>query len=101
MDSPSLKTPSTSGERPGGRRLFLFIFGGAALVGIAVSPEYLWPAKSRQEVFTAGASFGVAFVSERLLDPLPATAVAEQTLVQYDDEAVSAASNPASSDPLD
>ena len=54
------------------------------VVGVAVSPEYLWPAKSRQEVFSAPGTFGVAFVSGDLLTPLPANAVAEQTLLLYD-----------------
>ncbi len=57
------------------------------VIGVAVSPEYLWPAKSRQEVFSAPGTFGVAFVAEDLLAPFPANAVAEQTLFLYDAEA--------------
>ncbi|MFQ5968066.1 MAG: ABC transporter permease [Acidimicrobiia bacterium] len=53
------------------------------VIGIAVSAEYLWPARSRQEIFTAPGTFGVIFVSEELLKPFPANAVAEQTLVLY------------------
>ena len=54
------------------------------VIGIGVSAEYLWPAKSRQEVFTAPGTFGVAFVAEELLTPLPANVVADQTLILYD-----------------
>ena len=54
------------------------------VVGVAISPEYLWPAKSRQEVFSAPGTFGVAFVGEELLTPFPANVVAEQTLLLYD-----------------
>ena len=57
------------------------------VIGVAVSPEYLWPAKSRQEVFSAPGTFGVAFVAEDLLAPFPANAVAEQTLFLYVAEA--------------
>lgn len=56
------------------------------VIGVAVSAEYLWPAKSRQELFTLPGTFGVIFVSEELLDPLPANAVAEQTLFLYAEE---------------
>jgi len=53
------------------------------VLGIAVSPEYIWPARSRQEIFPAPGSFAVAFVDGSLLDTAPAAAVADQTLVRY------------------
>ena len=68
------------------------------VVGVAVSPEYLWPAKSRQEVFSAPGTFGVAFVAEDLLTPFPANAVAQQTLFLYDTGADRADTNVAVSE---
>jgi putative ABC transport system permease protein len=59
----------------------------AEVVGIGVSAEYLWPAKSRQEVFVAPGSFGVAFVAEDFLTPLPANVAASQTLLVYTPDA--------------
>ena len=59
----------------------------APVVGTAVSAEYLWPAESRQNFFPAPGTFGVAFVSEDLLDAAPETAVADQTLILYDADA--------------
>jgi putative ABC transport system permease protein len=58
-----------------------------SVVGTAVSAEYLWPAESRQNFFPAPGTFGVSFVSEALLDSAPATAVADQTLILYADDA--------------
>ncbi len=55
----------------------------AEVVGIAVSPEYLWPARSRQDVFPAPGTFGVIFASNDLLEGLPETAAARQTLILY------------------
>ncbi len=64
-------------------------FDGAAwrtlpIRGTAVSPEYIWPARSAQEVITAPEDFGVLFVPEALVDVLPEPVVARQTLVLYD-----------------
>lgn len=36
------------------------------VVGVVSSPEYIWPARSRQEAFTAPDDFGVVFGSETL-----------------------------------
>ena len=58
-----------------------------SVVGTAVSAEYLWPAESRQNFFPAPGTFGVAFVSEDLLNTAPSTAVAEQTLILYAEDA--------------
>jgi putative ABC transport system permease protein len=60
---------------------------GGSVIGTAVSAEYLWPAESRQNFFPAPGTFGVAFVSEDLLDAAPPTAVADQTLILYDEGA--------------
>jgi len=59
----------------------------AEVLGIGVSAEYLWPAKSRQEVFSAPGTFGVIFVAEDLLEPLPANVVADQILLLYAEDA--------------
>jgi putative ABC transport system permease protein len=59
-------------------------FAPLELVGVAVSPEYLWPAPSRQEVFVPAGEFGVVFVDESLLAGLPDTVVSRQTLVLYE-----------------
>ena len=34
------------------------------VVGVASSPEYIWPARSRQELITSAGNFGVVFVPE-------------------------------------
>ena len=57
------------------------------VVGIATSPEYLWPAKDRQNIFTPPGTFGVAFVDESVLDSVPAPAIVDQVLITYDDDA--------------
>lgn len=64
------------------------VFDGSAwrpveVVGVVVSPEYIWPARSRQDLFPAPGTFAVAFVDERVLDPLPPVAVHRQTLITY------------------
>jgi putative ABC transport system permease protein len=51
--------------------------------GIVASPEYLWPARSRQELLVPFDQFGVVFVPEPLLQSLPAQAVTHELLVTY------------------
>lgn len=65
------------------------------VVGIAVSPEYIWPAESTQNFFPPPGTFGVAFVSSPALAPLPTTAVSDQTLVRYANGADRAATDAA------
>ncbi len=55
------------------------------VLGSAVSAEYLWPARSRQELFSTGDDFGVLFVPEDLA--AQAASRVGQTLVRYDDNA--------------
>jgi putative ABC transport system permease protein len=57
------------------------------VVGVAISTEYLWPARDSQNAFTAPKSFAVAFVDETAFDEDEAAdvAVTEQVLVLYDD----------------
>jgi putative ABC transport system permease protein len=42
----------------------------APVVGVAASPEYIWPARSRQEVITTPDNFGVLFGAERFVRTL-------------------------------
>lgn len=55
------------------------------VVGIATSPEYLWPARDRQNIFTPPKSFAVVFGNEAILEQADSAAVIEQVLVQYAD----------------
>lgn len=63
--------------------------------GIVTSPEYLWPARDRQNVFTPPKSFAVAFVLEDLLETDLGEAASTQVHIRYvdgsDTEAVDAA----------
>ncbi len=62
--------------------------------GIVASAEYIWPARSRQEVLTLPDEFGVVFAPQALLDALPAQVTTSQVLVSYsgaaDDPALTA-----------
>ncbi len=51
--------------------------------GIVASPEYLWPARSRQEILVPPDQFGVIFVPGPVLDALPATVATPELLVSY------------------
>lgn len=51
------------------------------VVGIAASPEYLWPARSRQEVLVPPGDFGVLFVPEALAQQLSPSSAADQVAV--------------------
>ena len=57
------------------------------VVGIGISPEYLWPARDSQSMFTAPKSFAVVFADESLLEVAENPAVAEQVLILYEDGA--------------
>jgi putative ABC transport system permease protein len=50
------------------------------VLGTVFSPEYIWLAKSRQEVFVLPDDFGVLFAPESLVASLPANAVQGQAL---------------------
>jgi putative ABC transport system permease protein len=58
-----------------------------AVVGEAVSPEYLWPARSSQQFFEPPKQFGVVFVAPDVLDAIDPAQVVPQTLVLYEDDA--------------
>ncbi len=59
----------------------------ATVLGSVVSAEYLWPARSRQDLFTTADDFGVVFVPEAMAAAAPPSAQADQTLVLFDEVA--------------
>lgn len=62
----------------------LVIAGKQATVdAIVVSPEYLWPARDEQSLFTAPGTFAVVFADEAVLETLGAPFVTDQTLIRY------------------
>jgi putative ABC transport system permease protein len=64
------------------------IFGQEVTVrGIVTSPEYLWPARDRQSVFTPPKSFAVVFVAETLFDGVDGESITTEVLVRYADGA--------------
>jgi putative ABC transport system permease protein len=50
------------------------------VAGIVASPEYIWPARSRQEVLIPWDQWGVVFGPEALVAALPPSQVHQQTL---------------------
>ena len=67
----------------------------AEVVGIAISAEYIWPAESTQNFFPPPGTFGVGFISSDILSAVPETAVADQTLLLYEDDTDRAATDAA------
>lgn len=55
--------------------------------GVVASPEYLWPARDRQDVITTPDEFGVVFGSQSLVARTPAGTQVEQTLILYGEDA--------------
>ncbi len=71
--------------------------GGAVTVrilGVASSPEYFWPARSRQDILPAPKDFGVIFASQSLARSLAGLAGPNQVAIYYaggrDDPALTA-----------
>jgi putative ABC transport system permease protein len=54
------------------------------VLGIAASPEYFWPARSRQDILPAPDDFGVLFAPEPLAARLAGLERPNQALVYYD-----------------
>ncbi|MDJ0955047.1 MAG: ABC transporter permease [Acidimicrobiia bacterium] len=54
--------------------------------GVALSPEYIWPARDRQDIITTPDNFGVAFVSAALAEQITGTGPNEVTLYYSDGE---------------
>ena len=61
------------------------------VLGVAASPEYLWPAKSRQEILVLPDDFGVVFASEAFTASLAANALRSEVLFRLEDDASAAA----------
>lgn len=59
----------------------------AEITGVAVSPEYLWPARNRQDILSSPDDFGVLFASPDTAERLAGDAVEQQALVVYEDGA--------------
>ena len=57
------------------------------IAGIAVSPEYLWPAKDGQNLFTPPKTFGVIFVDEAILEGIDNPTIVDEVLVLYEPDA--------------
>ncbi|HEY7031464.1 MAG TPA: FtsX-like permease family protein [Thermomicrobiales bacterium] len=51
------------------------------VLGVVASAEYLWPARSRQEILTTADTFGVVFVPEALAAQLSGLAAPNQAVV--------------------
>jgi len=54
------------------------------VVGVVASAEYLWPARSRQEILVPFDQWGVLFAPEALVDALPLDAVHGEVVVRLD-----------------
>ena len=61
--------------------------------GVVFSPEYIWLAKSRQEVFVLPDDFGVLFAPESLVAGLPAASVQGQALAYIGPDASTTATD--------
>jgi putative ABC transport system permease protein len=54
------------------------------VVGVGLSPEYLLPAQSQQQVVTTPGSFAVLFVPQAVVESLGGAATVPQVLVRYE-----------------
>ena len=61
-----------------------------SVLGVAASPEYLWPAKSRQEILVLPDDFGVVFAPEALVRTLAPSAQQSEVLFRLADDASAA-----------
>ena len=82
-------TARTFGLAPGGH---VQVFDGTrwhdvTITGVAQSPEYLWPARNRQDVLGDPHAFAVLFAPEPLARTLSARVTPNQTLVEMTDAA--------------
>jgi putative ABC transport system permease protein len=59
----------------------------ATVAGVAISAEYIWPARDNQDIFPPPGTFGVVFISDSLSGILPAEAVRTDVNVTYGDGA--------------
>ncbi len=65
------------------------------VIGIAVSPEYLWPARSRQDVFPMPKTFGVVYLAEETLQMVAPGTTPNQIMALYDADGDTAATDDA------
>ena len=61
-----------------------------SVLGVAASPEYLWPAKSRQEILVLPDDFGVVFAPEAFVRTLSPSAQQSEVLFRLADDASAA-----------
>ncbi|MFH0750520.1 MAG: ABC transporter permease [Chloroflexota bacterium] len=80
---------SAHGLEPGATLSVLAASGWrtVTVVGIVASPEYLWPARSRQEFLTPSDQWGVLFGPASLVAALPPGAVHAETLFRLSPDA--------------
>ena len=78
-------TADDLGVKPGDTVQALGLGNPAALdvVGVGLSPEYLLPAQSQQQVITTPGSFAVLFVPRAVAESLGGEATVPQVLVKY------------------
>ena len=57
------------------------------ILGIAASPEYIWPARSRQELLVLPDDFGVIYAAESFVADLAPDALRREALVRLADDA--------------
>ncbi len=70
-----------------GDRVGVVTAGGAerlTVVGVASSPEYFWPARSRQDILPAPKDFGVLFAAEPLAQRFAGLSGPNQVAIYYD-----------------
>jgi putative ABC transport system permease protein len=65
------------------------------VVGVAVSPEYLWPSRSRQDVFPMPGTFGVVYLAEETMQMVAPGAAPNQIVALYDTDTDTAATDEA------
>ncbi len=56
------------------------------VAGVAISAEYIWPARNRQDIFPLPGTFGVAYVSSNLFEDLPPELVSPDVVMTYEDD---------------
>jgi putative ABC transport system permease protein len=61
-------------------------FQEVEVVGVAISAEYIWPARSRQDIFPAPGTFGVAFISSTLFEGVPPELTSSDIMMTYQDD---------------
>ncbi len=77
-----------------GDGVFLNVGGqdiGLSVAGIVTSPEYIWPAKSRQEILVSPETFGVVFVSSEAVPDLVGVSAVNEFCILVEDGADSGA----------